>query len=178
MDAMKASRSKNRVSTDASGDKPSRVVSRGILGSDMPVWIMLVLVGLALPRTVLTDIGVIEPDGPLIYYVLALAPYAVWLTVAVLRRTPTPLRDHALVGTLYGLSLVLVHEIFWNVESSQGHNPPQEAIDLASGFDAPIQDLVIHGYEFVVAMMIGVGSGIVMAIIAFAANRIRLVRAR
>lgn len=154
------------------------MVSRGIFGSDMPLWIMLALVGLALPRTVLTDLGVIEPEGSLTYYVLALAPYAVWLTVAVIRRTRTPLRDHALVGTLYGLSLVLVHEMFWNVESSQGHNPPQEAIDLASGFDATAQTLVIHGYEFVVAMMIGVGSGVVMAVIVFVANRIRAVRAR
>jgi hypothetical protein len=143
----------------------------------MPLWITLGLVALGLPRTILADLGIIEPEGSLLYFALALTPYAVWLAVAVLRRTRTPLRDHLLVGTLYGLSLVLVHEALWNVESSQGHNPPQAAIDLASRFASPMRELVIHGYEFGIAMLIGVGSGAVMALVAFVATRIRSARA-
>ncbi len=152
------------------GERPRR---RGLLGADMSLWLMGSLVALTIPRTVLTDIGVLEADESLLYFVLALAPYAVWLAAAVLRRTRTPLRDHLLVGGLYGLSLILVHELFWNFETSQGQNPPQGAIDLAAGFTEPVSTFVIHASEFGIAMMIGLGSGVVMASIAFIGQRIR-----
>lgn len=158
--------------------RPDGRSGRRLLGADLPVWAMLILVALGLPRTVLADLGILEPEGSWLYYVVALTPYAVWLAVAALRRTATPLRDHLIVGVLYALSLVAVHELFWNVESSQGHNPPQGAIDLAQGFASPIRELVIHGYEFGVATMIGVGSGAVMALVALTATGVRRLRAR
>lgn len=154
----------------------SRMQTRGKnarRGAPMTWWTMVGLAALGLPRTVLSDLGIIETDGSVLYFVLALGPYAVWLAVAVLRRTPRPLRDHLLTGVLYGLSLVVVHELLWSVETSQGQDPPQAAIDLATRFDSPLSDLVIHGSEFGVAMMIGVGSGLVMALIALIANWIR-----
>lgn len=162
------------------GDRAStaRRAPRRVLGADLPLWAMLTLVALGLPRTVLADLGILVPEGSWLYYMVALTPYAVWLAVAVLRRTATPIRDHLLVGALYALSLVAVHELFWNVESSQGHNPPRPAIDLASGLASPARDLVIHGFEFGVALMIGVGSGAVMALVALASQGIRRLRAR
>lgn len=148
------------------------------LGEPMPWWAVAGLAALGVPRTVLSDLGVIETDGSVLYFVLALGPYAVWLAVALVRRTSTPLRDHLLTGVLYGLCLVIVHELFWTAETSQGQSPPQAAIDLAAGYDAPISDLVIHGSEFLVAMMIGVGSGLVMALIALVVTMIRSRRVR
>lgn len=43
------------------------------------------------PRTVLVDLGVVEPEGSLVYYVPALVPFAAWL------------------------SLVIVHNVFWDI---------------------------------------------------------------
>lgn len=173
MDTTKAPQPGRRPESALTLEKPANMAQRGLFGSDLPLWIMLGLVILGLPRTILTDLGVLEAEGSLLYYVVALVPYAVWLSVAVLQRTRTPFRDHVLTGTLYGLSLVLVHELFWNVESSQGHNPPLGAIEFARGFDAPVQGLAIHGFEFAIAMMIGVGSGLVLAVVAFLVNGIR-----
>ncbi|WP_181274242.1 hypothetical protein [Brevibacterium oceani] len=143
------------------------------LGVPMSWWTMVGLAALSLPRTVLSDLGVIETDGSVLYFVLALGLYTVWLAVAVLRRTSRPLRDHLLAGVLYGLSLVIVHELLWSFETSQGQNPSQAAIDLAARFESPLSDLVIHLSEFIVAMMIGVGSGLVTAFIALVAARVR-----
>lgn len=170
-------RAANNEPTEAATKQVKRS-RRGILGADLTVWAMLILVALGLPRTVLADLGILVPEGSWLYYVVALAPYAVWLAVAVLRRTATPIRDHLLVGALYALSLVVIHELFWNVESSQGHNPPRAALELASGFASPVRELVIHGYEFGVATMIGVGSGAVMALVALAATGVRRLRGR
>lgn len=175
MDIDEGAHPDRRSAMTTPGQKPANALQRGLLCSDMPLWMMLGLVALGLPRTVLTDLGVLEAEGSVLYYVVALVPYAVWLLVAVMRRTRTPMRDHIFTGILYGLSLVVIHELLWNVESSQGHNPPQAALDLARGFASPIAEVVVHGYEFTIAMMIGVGSGIVIAVIAYVATRIRAV---
>lgn len=178
MDIHEGAHPDRRASTARPGRKPANALRRGLFCSDLPLWAMLGLVALGLPRTVLTDLGILEAEGSTVYYVVALVPYAVWLGVALLRRTRTPLRDHIFTGILYGLSLVLVHELLWNVESSQGHNPPQAALDLARDFASPIAEAVVHGYEFAIAMMIGTGSGVVMAIIACVATSLRTVLGR
>lgn len=151
---------------------------RGFLGTDLPWWLVLGLVALGLPRTILADLGIIAPESSLIYFVLALTPFAVWFAVALLLRTRRPVRDHLVVGALYGLSLVLVHEALWGAEASLGHHPPQSALDLAERFGSPLQELVLHGYSFAIAMMIGLGTGVVAAVVAAGAKVVRTIRAR
>lgn len=152
---------------ERAGAETGRPGHRGLLGAEMPGWLVLLLVGLGLPRTILSDLGVVEPEGSAIYYVLALVPFAVWLAVAIVRRTGTPIRDHLLTGAVYGLSLVVVHEAVWAAGPSIGHRPPQSVVGLAG-----------HGYAFAIAMMIGLGVGLVAAAIATAAKGVRTVRAR
>jgi hypothetical protein len=151
---------------------------RSLPGTEMPVWLLLVLVALGLPRTILADLGVVAPESSPVYYVLALAPFAFWSAVAVVRRTGSPVRDHLAAGACYGLSLVIVHEALWNAESSLGHHPPQSAVTLAERFGPPLRDLVPHGYSFGIAMMIGLGVGLAAGLIAAAANRVRTARER
>jgi len=154
--------------------------SRGVLGTGMPAWLLLGLVALGLPRTVLADLGIVVPESSLLYYVLALGPFAVWFAVAAIRRTPTPIRDHLVTGALYGLSLVVVHEALWNVGSASiGHQPPQGAVGLAERFSSPLlRELVPHAYSLAIAMMIGLGVGVTAAVVAAVAARVRVLRER
>lgn len=144
----------------------------------MPAWLMLALVALGLPRTILADLGIVAPESSRVYFVLALTPFAVWLAVAVVRPTKSPLTDHLVVGGLYGLSLVIIHEALWSVASSLGHHPPPSAVDFAARFDPPLDTVALHGYSFVIAMMIGLGSGLVIGLVATVAKLVRARHAR
>lgn len=133
----------------------------GAFGGTVPGtgWSWPVLAGLVvstLPRSVLAELGVVRPEGSALYYVLALAPFAFWLGLAVVRRTPTPLRDHLLAGAVYGVSLVVVHETL----------------------GPPLRGLARHGSTVGIAMTIGLGAGLVAGLVAAAATWVRAIRAR
>jgi hypothetical protein len=95
-------------------------VHRRFPATDMPIWLMLVLVALGLPRTVLADLDIVAPESGLLYYIVALAPFAAWLVVAILRTSRRPFADFLILGVLYGLSLVVVHQALWTVGPSLG----------------------------------------------------------
>lgn len=46
-------------------------------------------------------------------------------------------------------------------------------ISTGDHLDPPARDLVLHGYSFLVAMMIGLGVGLTAAVVAAVANRVR-----
>ncbi|MEU4419942.1 hypothetical protein AB0F81_04910 [Actinoplanes sp. NPDC024001] len=144
----------------------------------MPVWLMLVLVGLGLPRTVLADLDIVAPESSLLYYVLALTPFAVWVLVAIVRRSRRPFADFLVVGVLYGLSLVVVHQVLWGVGPSLGHQPPESAVDFANQFSPAWRGLALRGFTSGIAVVIGVGAGLAAAVIAAAAHGGRASRAR
>ena len=112
--------------------------------TDMPYGLMLALVCAGLPRTVLADLSIVTPESSLLYYVLALAPFALWLAVAVGRPTRKPVMDFLILGVLYGLSLVLVHQLLWDAGGSVGH----------------------RSYTSIIAMAIGVGTGLIGSAVA------------
>lgn len=164
--------------SDAARSGATSRVRRNFPGTGIPGWLLLGLVALGLPRTVLADLGIVAPESSWIYYVLALTPFAVWLAVAIFRRTGSPMRDHLLAGGLYGFSLVIVHEALWAVDSSLGQHLPQSATSLAGQFGSPLRELIPHGYGFVIAMTIGLGVGLIAGIVAAAAKRVRAIRVR
>jgi len=139
----------------------------------MSAWLMVALVALGLPRTVLADLDVVAPESGFVYYVLALTPFAVWLVVAVARRSRRPFLDFLVLGVLYGLSLVLVHQALWDVGDSLGHRPPEGAVSFADQFSGIWHDLALRGYTSVIALVIGVGTGLIMALIATLAHHVR-----
>jgi hypothetical protein len=139
--------------------------------TDLPAWLMLVLVALGLPRTVLADLDVVAPESSLLYYVLALVPFAVWLVVAVVRTSRRPVMDFVVLGGLYGLSLVVVHQVLWSVGPSLGHHPPDSAVAFADMFSPAWHDLALRAYTSGIAMVIGLGTGLIAALIALAAHQ-------
>lgn len=146
--------------------------------TDMPVWLMLVLVALGLPRTILADLDMVAPESSLLYYVLALTPFAVWLVVAIVRSSRRPVADFLVLGVLYGLSLVVVHQLLWDVGPSLGHNPPESAVEFANQFSPAWRELATRAYSSGIAMVIGIGTGFAAALVAVGAHAWRKRRAR
>jgi hypothetical protein len=139
--------------------------------TDMPAWLLLALVALGVPRTILEDMGVVAPESGLLYFVLALTPFAIWLVVAVVRPSGTPFMDFLVVGILYALSLIAVHMVLWNVGPSLGQHPPEGAVAFAERFSSSWYGLALRGYMAGIALVIGIGSGVVAALAAVAARR-------
>ena len=174
---------KLRDSTRTDQSDPTAAPQRGFLyrrfpATDMPTWLMLALVALGLPRTVLEDLDVVAPESSLLYFVLALTPFAVWLAVAMVRRSGRPFMDFLVLGCLYGLSLVAVHQALWDVGKSLGHHPPASAVDFAAQFSSGWRELALRGYTSGIAMVIGVGTGLVAALVAVGSHVWRTGRRR
>lgn len=79
------------------------------------------LASLALPRVILHDLHVLDEPDP-INWILALTPFAIWITVAVVKKVPNPFLTVLVIGALYGVMLVVTHQILWDVAYSG--NPP------------------------------------------------------
>jgi hypothetical protein len=154
----------------------ARALGRNFPATDMPTWLMLGLVALGLPRTVLADLDIVAPESGPLYYVLALTPFVAWLTVALLRRSRRPARDFLMLGFLYGLSLLVIHQMLWTTGTTSGH-PPHSAVDFAKGFPAAWREFILRSFSSGTALAIGVGSGLVAAVIAWCARAWRSRRA-
>lgn len=126
----------------------------------------LLLVVLGLPRAVLADLGIVLPESGLLYYLLALTPFAAWLVVAGTRRSRRPFMDFLMVGVRYGLSLVAVHQALWDVGPSLGHDPPASAVAFADQFGPAWRDFALRCYTSGIAIAIGTGSGLVAGLVA------------
>jgi hypothetical protein len=134
--------------------------------TDLPMKLVALLIAVGIPRTVLADLDIVAPESGLLYYFLALLPFVVWLAVAIVRRSRRPFRDHLMVGVLYGLSLVVIHQVLWTAGPSLGHNPPASAVEFAEQFSGGWQDIALRAYTSGIAMIIGIGSGLVIGAVA------------
>lgn len=145
--------------------------------TDMPTGLVLLLVAVGLPRTILADLDIVPPESGLLYYMLALAPFAVWLMVAIFRRSRRPFLDFLLLGILYGCSLIVVHQALWDAAAGYGQSPPAGAVDFAEQFDPGWYEFALRMHTSAIAMLIGVGTGLVAAVVAVAAHAWRSRRA-
>ena len=150
-----------------------RPLERTFPPTDMSTWLMLALVSLALPRTILEDLDVVAPERSWLYFVLALTPFAVWLAVAILRETSRPLMDYVVLGVLYGLSLALVHQLLWDAGASLGQQPPAAAVSFAADFDPSVRELAVRAYTVGISMVIGIGTGIALGVVAMVGRAVR-----
>lgn len=124
------------------------------------------------PRTLLNDLGLLtEQTVP--YFFLALVPYALWLGVALFRRSKKPFMDFLVLGILYSLTLIVIHQLLWNPDGSTGYQPPQAALDFGARVTTNFQTLAARGYTVVVSLIIGVGSGAALGLVAKIAQRFK-----
>lgn len=136
----------------------------------MPIGLFGALIAITVPRTVLAQLDVVPPESGALYYVLALVPYACWYLVAALRPTPRPLADHLMLGTVYGVTLVVIHQALW---ASEGNIVPRAAHELAEQVPMSLEDLTLRLYTVGVSMVIGIGSGAIGSAIALLARWVR-----
>jgi hypothetical protein len=87
----------------------------------LPVLALVGLASVALIRVVLHDLHVIE-EGSAITWLLAIGPVVLWIVVAVAKRVPRPFLTVFVIGAIYGVMLVITHQLLWDV-AYQG-NPP------------------------------------------------------
>lgn len=151
--------------------RPDPVVGSGRFpATDMPTRLLLLLVALGLPRTVLADLDLVPPESGPLYYVLALTPFAAWLLVATVRESRRPFADFLVLGILYGLSLAVAHQVLWNAAAGYGQSPPADAVEFAERFGAGWHEFAFRAYTSGIAMSIGLGTGLVAALVAVGAR--------
>lgn len=95
----------NRTSSQSS------VSPRNPLG--FPVLALIGLAALGLPRVVLHDLHLIEGASPL-NWLLAIGPVAIWIAIAVIKKVPNPFLSLLVVGAIFGVMLVITHQILWD----------------------------------------------------------------
>lgn len=84
----------------------------------------LALVGLAavaLPRVILHDLHLIAEGSP-ITWLLAVGPVALWIAVSLAKRVPNPFLTVLVIGAVFGVMLVVTHQLLWDV-AFQGAPP-------------------------------------------------------
>lgn len=118
----------------------------------LPVLGLIGLAALGVPRVVLHDLGLIDESGP-VTWLLALLPIAAWIVVAVAAKVPNPFLTVLLIGTIFGVMLVVTHQLLW-VPAFDGA-PPTVG-------DGPFGALVPR----VAAMVSGLFTGAIMGAIA------------
>lgn len=78
----------------------------------LSVTAIIALAALGVPRVVLHDLHVISESSP-VNWLLAIAPVLVWIFAAVVRRVPNPFVTVLMIGTTFGVMLVVTHQLLW-----------------------------------------------------------------
>ena len=135
----------------------------------LPVWQVAALAALAMPRVFLHDMGVSVP-GP-VQALLVFGPPLVWLTVAVVRRIPSPLVTLLVIGGLYGVGLAVVHNLFWS--GVFGDRPPQLGGNLAGQLSPGTQEVVFRIATSASSLLTGLVVGLISGLLAVLVRRLR-----
>ena len=83
----------------------------------MPLLLLAGLALLGMPRAVLHDLHLIGERSPATWF-LALAPVAIWIAVTMLVRSPRPFLTVLVIGLMFGVLLVLTHQLLWDAAFS------------------------------------------------------------
>ncbi|GAB3721752.1 hypothetical protein [Nocardiopsis nanhaiensis] len=145
---------------------------RTALGLSAPVIVGLAL--LAAPRVVLQDLGVIH-EGTSGDALFVFVPPAVWIAVAVLRRVPNPFLTLLALGAVYGVFLLLGHQLLWNL-AWEG-DPPSLGGNL-SDLPPGLQEAVMRGFSAVGSLVTGTLVGTASGLVAWGTSKAARIRPR
>lgn len=126
----------------------------------------LAIIGLALlgvPRVILHDLALVH-EQTFVNLVLVVAPLAIWVLVAVVRRVPHPFLTLLVVGAVYGVLLVITHQVLWGVAFADA--PPQLGGNLAT-LSPEAQALITRGFAAVSGLFTGLVVGAISGLIAW-----------
>ncbi|WP_435769601.1 hypothetical protein [Nocardioides sp. SYSU DS0651] len=137
-----------------------RPPSRRTLG--LPLWLVVGLAALAVPRIVLHDLG--TPVGPLVQALLTFGPPVVWVLVALRARVPSPVLTLVTVGTLYGCALALTHNLMWDTVFTDGD--PTLGGALAGELDEDTEEALLRTAAGVSSVFTGMVLGLISGLVA------------
>ncbi|KAA1425077.1 hypothetical protein FE697_004130 [Mumia zhuanghuii] len=140
-------------------------MSRSRLG--LPVWAIVALAALALPRVVVHDLGV--DVGALVNAVLALAPPAVWVVVVLRARVPSPVTTLVVVGAVYGIGLGIGHNLMWD---SAFEDSPSLGGSLDGDLSDGTEEAVMRSATFASSLFTGAVVGLVAGLVASGLRRL------
>lgn len=135
---------------------PSSVTTRtrGRLG--LPVWAIIGLALISVPRVFAHDLGLGAGPVPAI---LTIGPVVVWIAVVLAARVPSPLVTLLVVGAAYGVALGIVHNILWN--EVFGEDPP-----MLGDLDAGVSEVPLRVATAISSVFTGVMVGLLSGLVA------------
>lgn len=139
---------------------------RNFLKTDLPLWAILVLAALAVPRVVIHDLHLADLNSAP-YKVLATVPFLIWFGVAVFRKSSKPLADFLVMGIVFGTLLAITHQLLWH--SALNGQLPQ----LNTTLDPVMQEVVLRIAAVLSSIVTGAIIGAFFGCIAELSNAIR-----
>lgn len=136
-------------------------------GLGLPFLAVVALALIAAPRVVLHDLGIIQ-EGTFVNSLFVFVPPLVWIAVVLWRRVPNPFLTLLVVGALYGVFLMLGHQILWN--TAWDGNPPTLGGNL-SELSPVAQAVIMRGFAAMSSLVIGTLVGAVSGLVAWGASK-------
>ncbi|SIO86400.1 hypothetical protein [Nocardiopsis sp. JB363] len=134
-------------------------------GLSFPILVLLALI--AAPRVVLHDLGVIE-EGTFVNALFVFVPPLVWIVVVLWRRLPHPFLTLLVVGVLYGVMLMLGHQLLWTAAHEGA--PPTLGGNLAD-LSPGVQQGIIRVFAALSSLVTGTVVGALCGLVAWAASK-------
>lgn len=136
-------------------------------GLGLPFVAVVALALIAVPRVVLHDLGIVQ-EGTFVNSLFVFVPPLVWIAVVLWRRVPNPFLTLLVVGALYGVFLMLGHQILWN--TAWDGDPPALGGNL-SELSPVVQSVIMRGFAAMSSLVIGALVGAVSGLAAWGASK-------
>ena len=137
------------------------------LGFSVPVLVLLAALGA--PRVVLHDLDIIH-EGTFTNSLFVFVPPLIWIIATLVARAQRPFVTHLAIGAIYGVFLLLGHQIFW--DSAFGGNPPALGGNL-SDLDPAVETVILRVLSGLSSLLTGVIVGVATGAVAVAISRAR-----
>ncbi len=129
-----------------------------------PLWVVLGLAALGVPRVVMHDLDL---GATPIYLVLTLGPPLVWLAYLVRSRPARMTMSGVLIGGVYGVLLAATHQLLWTEAFDE---PPKLGGNLEGRLEPWLEDVVLRGASVLSSVGTGAAIGLVVGLLAVAVS--------
>ncbi|NYJ00850.1 hypothetical protein HNR19_001548 [Nocardioides thalensis] len=138
---------------------PSTSATRPRRPLGLPVWAIIGLALLSVPRIFAHDLGI---DAGPIPAILTVGPVVVWIVAVLWARVPSPLVTLLAVGAVYGVALGIVHNVLW--DQVFGDDPPTLGDIDADLSEVPLRIATAVSSVFT-GLIVGLLSGLVATLV-------------
>lgn len=140
---------------------------RTLLKTDLPFVAVLILALLAVPRVIIHDLHLADLNS-VPYKVLATVPFLIWLGVAILRKSRSPMKDFLVLGVVFGSLLAITHQLLWDSALTTA------TVNMSIDLDPSVEQAVLRTAAVISSLLTGVTVGGFFGFVAWVANQIRL----